>query len=71
MLFSHLFIIRNARRLYAYVDAGNTASERLCERLGMRKEGIFQEFVSFVNDENGNPIFENTIQYALLSKEWR
>lgn len=37
----------------------------------MRKEGLFQEFVSFVNDENGNPIFENTIQYALLSKEWR
>ena len=23
-----------------------------------------------VNDENGNPIYENTYQYAILKKEW-
>jgi len=68
-LFSHLFTARHARRLYAYVDEGNTASERLCQRLGMRKEGLFRELVSFVNDGNNSPIFENTIQYSLLSKE--
>ncbi len=28
------------------------------------------EFVSFVNDENGEPIYENTMQYAILKKEW-
>lgn len=69
-LFSYLFRVRHARRLFAYVEEGNTASQRLCERLGMRKEGLFREFVSFVNDGNGSPIFENTIQYALLRKEW-
>ena len=29
------------------------------------------EFVSFVNDAQGNPIYENTMQYAILKKEWK
>lgn len=69
-LFAHLFEAKAARRLYAYVEEDNVASQRLCERLGMRREGLFREFVSFVNDDAGNPIFENTLQYALLRKEW-
>lgn len=36
----------------------------------MRREGLFIEYVSFVNDENGNPIYENTYLYALLKKGW-
>ena len=34
------------------------------------REQLFREFVSFVNDADGNPIFENTMQYAILKKEW-
>ena len=30
----------------------------------------FKEFVSFVNDEHGYPIYENTYEYAVLKKEW-
>ena len=62
--------MKRARRLYAYVEQDNIASQRLCERLGMRKEGVFREFVSFVTDDEGVPIFENTMQYAILRKEW-
>ena len=36
----------------------------------MRVEGLFREFVTFVNDEHGEPIYENTMQYAILKKEW-
>ena len=36
----------------------------------MRQEGLFVEFVSFVNDANDNPIYENTMQWAILEKEW-
>ena len=36
----------------------------------MRREGLFLEFVSFVNDTDGNPVYENTYQYAVLKKEW-
>ena len=48
----------------------NVASQKLCEKLGMRREGLFMEFVSFVKDEDGNPIYENTYQYAILKMEW-
>ncbi|WP_454723882.1 MULTISPECIES: GNAT family N-acetyltransferase [Cupriavidus] len=70
-LFTHLFEKRAARRLYAYVEDTNTSSRRLCEKLGMRQEGVFKEFVSFRNDDGGAPIYENTMQYALLRREWR
>ena len=66
----YLFYEKNARRLYAYVEDYNKSSLRLCEKLHMRKEGLFKEFVSFENDENGSPIYVNTYQYALLKNEW-
>lgn len=66
-----LFKQMKARRVYAYVEDDNISSQRLCERLGMRQEGLFKEFVSFVNDANGNPIYEDTKQYALLRHEWK
>jgi RimJ/RimL family protein N-acetyltransferase len=69
-LLDHLFRARGFRRVYAYVEDDNTPSQRLCEKLGMRREGVFIEFVSFTNDDAGNPIYENTMQYAILRREW-
>ncbi|ABC23027.1 GNAT family N-acetyltransferase [Rhodospirillum rubrum] len=69
-LFEYLFTVKEARRLYAFVEEDNLPSRRLCERLGMRKEGLFKEFISFRTDDEGVPVFENTMQYALLRKEW-
>lgn len=69
-LFAHLFTEGAARRLYAYVEDTNTPSWKLCEKLGMRREGVFKEFITFTNDTQGNPIYENTMQYALLRHEW-
>ena len=69
-LFDHLFGAKGFRRLYAYVEDHNKPSQRLCEKLGMRREGVFVEFISFTTDDAGNPIYENTIQYAILRREW-
>ena len=69
--FDYLFQKKGARRIYAYTEDYNIASQKLCEKLGMRREGMFLEFVSFVKDEDGNPIYENTMQYAILKKEWK
>ena len=69
--YNYLFHEKGARRIYAYTEDYNLPSQKLCEKLGMRREGMFVEFVSFVNDEHGQPIYENTIQYAILKKEWR
>lgn len=66
----YLFREKGARRIYAYTEDYNVACQKLCEKLGMRREGLFQEFVSFVNDADGKPIYENTYQYAILKKEW-
>ena len=68
--FDYLFYQKGARRIYAYTEDYNLSSQHLCEKLGMRREGLFREFVSFVNDADGNPIYENTFQYAILKKEW-
>ena len=68
--FDYLFHQKGARRIYAYTEDYNLSSQRLCEKLGMRREGLFREFVSFVSDPDGNPIYENTYQYAILKKEW-
>lgn len=68
--FEYLFREKGARRIYAYTEDYNIPSQKLCEKLGMRREGIFREFVSFVNDDRGEPIYETTMQYAVLKKEW-
>lgn len=69
-LLDHLFREKGFRRIYAYVEDHNKPSQRLCEKLGMRREGVFMEFVSFTKDDGGNPIYENTMQYAILCREW-
>lgn len=68
--YDYLFKEKGARRIYAYTEDYNLPSQRLCEKLGMRLEGVFMEFVSFVNGPDGMPIYENTMQYAMLKKEW-
>ena len=68
--FDYLFGKKGARRIYAYVEDYNLSSQHLCEKLGMRREGLFMEFVSFVNNPDGTPHYENTYQYAILKKEW-
>ena len=68
--FDYLFREKGARRIYAYTEDYNLSSQHLCEKLGMRREGLFKEFVSFVNNPDGTPRYENTVQYAVLKKEW-
>ncbi|WP_448661183.1 GNAT family N-acetyltransferase [Sphingomonas sp. CJ20] len=67
----HLFEDRGVRRIYAYVETDNLASQRLCMRLGMRQEGLFREFISFEADDSGASIYVDTLQFAILKKEWR
>ena len=68
--FDYLFHERGARRLYAYTEDTNRPSQHLCERLGMRREGLFLEYVSFIKNPDGTPLYENTMQYAILKREW-
>ena len=69
--FDYLFSQKGARRIYAYTEDYNLSSQHLCEKLGMRREGLFVEFVSFIKNPDGTPLYENTMQYAILKKEWK
>ncbi|MGN1413661.1 MAG: GNAT family N-acetyltransferase [Anaerovoracaceae bacterium] len=68
--YDYLFSSMGVRRIYLYTEDYNLSCQKLSEKLGMRKEGLFREFVSFISDSEGHPIYENTYQYAILKKEW-
>lgn len=68
--FDYLFSQKGASRIYAYTEDDNLSSQYLCEKLGMRREGVFLEVIPFVNNPDGTPRYENTVQYAILKKEW-
>lgn len=69
-LLEYLFTKKNARRIYGYVEEDNIRSQNLCKRLGMRPEGTFVEYISFVKNPDGTPKYENTMQFAILRREW-
>jgi len=52
-------------RAWAQLDPRNTASARLCERLGMRREAYFREDLWFKGE------WGDTAIYAVLAAEWR
>ena len=58
-----------AHRIYAECDPRNTASWRLLERIGMRREAHFRQNIFFHKDKNGAPVWKDTFVYALLSSD--
>ena len=36
----------------------------------MRREGLFLEYATFTSAPDGPPLYENTLQYAIRSREW-
>ena len=54
-------------RIYAECDPCNTASWRLLESLGFRREAHFRQNVYFRRDESGSPLWKDTLVYSLLN----
>lgn len=59
-----------ARRIIAMCNPENTASWRVLQRLNMRREGHLLKNIFFKYDENKNPIWNDTYEYAMLKDEW-
>ncbi|MGC4152399.1 MAG: GNAT family protein [Propionicimonas sp.] len=59
-----------AHRLVAPCNPLNSASRRLLERLGFRREGHLRQNVFFRRDQEGRPIWQDTYEYVLLAHEW-
>lgn len=70
-LIDEVFEHHNAHRVLAMCNPMNTASWRLLERLGMRREGHLLHNIWFCKEKNGNPIWQDTYEYAVLKEEWQ
>ena len=67
-------VIHNAfregvHRVYAECDPRNTASWKLLESLGFRREAHFRQNVYFWKDADGSPIWKDTYVYAILESD--
>ncbi len=70
-LLDEVFINQNAHRVIAMCNPLNTSSWKLLERLNMRKEAHMIRNIWFFKDEDNNPIWQDTYQYAVLKEEWK
>lgn len=68
-LLKYGFEVLGAHRVVALCNPENSPSWRLLERLSMRREGYFKKEVFFKTTESGQPIWQDTYQYAILKEE--
>lgn len=65
-----VFQHQGAHRVTALCNPLNTASWKLLEKLGMRREGHLLQNVFFKRDAQGDPLWADTYEYAILAQEW-
>ena len=70
-LLDYVFNALKAHRVVAKCNSLNYRSHKLMERLGMRREAELKKNVYFKKDSFGKPIWQDTLQYAILGEEWR
>lgn len=61
----------DAHRIIGICDPENTASWKLLERLFMRREGYYKKKAFFRRTADGEPIWHDAYEYAILAEEWR
>lgn len=69
-LLDHAFTQLGARRIIAMCNPKNDHSWRLLERLHMRREGHLLQNIYFKTNSNGEPVWLDTFEYAILRTEW-
>lgn len=69
-LIDYAFEYLGARRIIAMCNPMNERSWKLLERLHLRREGLLRQNVYFKTDINGDPIWLDTYEYAVLKTEW-
>lgn len=70
-LIHDLFINQHMHRVVAYCNQENKASFKLLERLGFRREASRMKNMFFKLDQNQQPLWFNSYQYALLEEEFK
>jgi ribosomal-protein-alanine N-acetyltransferase len=56
-------------RVIAHCNPENTASWKVLEKIGMRREGYFRKNVFFRTAKDGTPLWVGSFEYAILKEE--
>lgn len=70
-IINYAFENMNVRRIIAKCDPDNTNSWELLDRLRLRREGFLLKKGYFKCDSQGNPLWHDTYEYAILADEWK
>lgn len=57
-------------RVYAECDPRNTASWKLLEKIGLKREAYFRQNICFRRDTEGNPVWKDTCVYAIIKGDF-
>jgi [ribosomal protein S5]-alanine N-acetyltransferase len=63
------FAVASVHRVFAHCNPDNTASWKLLEKIGFRREGWLKKQIFFRRDEKGHPLWKDTLVYAILEEE--
>ena len=58
-----------AHRVFAECDPRNVPSWKLLEKVGLRREAHFRQNIWFRRNENGVPVWKDTLIYAILEND--
>jgi ribosomal-protein-alanine N-acetyltransferase len=67
----YAFTKLGAHRATGHCSPDNTASWRVLEKCGLKREGLEKKNFLIRYDEKGNPIWLDSYQYAILDEEYR
>jgi hypothetical protein len=60
---------KHIHRVFAHCNPVNLASWKLLERVGLRREGLLRKNVFFRRGPNGEELWTDTYEYAILKEE--
>ena len=58
-----------AHRVYAEYDLRNVPSWKLLKKVGMKREAYFRQNIWFCRDESDEPVWKDTLIYAILEND--
>jgi ribosomal-protein-alanine N-acetyltransferase len=69
-IIKYAFTELGTHRVVAHCSPENTPSWKVLENCGMKREGLARKNFLIRNDENGNPVWLDSYQYAILEEDF-
>jgi ribosomal-protein-alanine N-acetyltransferase len=69
-IIKYAFTEVGAHRIVGQCTPENIPSWRVLEKCGMKREGLLRKNFLIRNDENGNPIWLDSYEYAILAEDF-